>query len=99
MATRKKTQKQTRKRYPDEYKTEAVKLAQQIGTTAAANELGIQTSQIYSWRTQRRIQESTTDTENRLLAENARLKRELAEQKEELSLLKKASAYFAKNQK
>lgn len=78
MTTRKKTEKQSRKRYPDEYKTEAVKLAQQVGTTAAAKELGIQTSQIYSWRSQRRVQESTTDTENRLLSENAKLKRELA---------------------
>ena len=34
-----------------------------------------------------------------LAAENARLKREMAEQKEELAILKKAATYFAKNQK
>jgi len=33
------------------------------------------------------------------MAENAKLKRELLEQKEENLFLKKASAYFAKNQK
>ncbi len=93
MATRKKVQKKTRANYPDEYKIEAVRLAERVGTTAAARELGIQTSQIYGWRNQQRVQASTTEIENRLLAENARLKRELAEQKEELSLLKKASAY------
>ncbi len=59
MATRKKTQKKARTSYPDEYKIEAVRLAASIGTTAAAKELGIQTSQIYSWRNQQRVQAST----------------------------------------
>lgn len=39
MATRRKVQKKTRTNYPDEYKTEAVRLAESIGTTAAAKEL------------------------------------------------------------
>ena len=99
MTARKKAGKKSRQRYPDEYKAEALKLAERVGTTAAAAELGIQTSQIYAWRTQRRHAETTSDAENRLLSENARLKRELAGQKEELALLKKASAYFARNQK
>ncbi|MFT5887660.1 MAG: transposase [Zhongshania sp.] len=34
-----------------------------------------------------------------LAAEIARLKRELAEQKEEMEILKKAASYFVKNQK
>jgi len=33
------------------------------------------------------------------LTENAKLKRELAERQEEVAILKKASAYFAKHQK
>ena len=37
--------------------------------------------------------------EQSLAVENARLKRQLAEQAEELAILKKAAAYFAKNQK
>lgn len=99
MTARKKTKKQSRQRYPDEYKSEAVKLAERVGTSAAAEELGIQPSQIYNWRTKIRHAESSSEAENRLLTENASLKRQLAEQKEELALLKKASAYFAKNQK
>ena len=99
MTTRKKSGKQSRQRYPDEYKLEALKLAERVGATAAASELGIQTSQIYAWRTQRRHAETTSEEENRLLNENARLKREIAEQRDELALLKKASAYFARNQK
>ena len=99
MTTRKKAGKQSRQQYPDEYKLEAVKLSDRFGTTEAARELGIQTSQIYNWRTKIRRAESTSDSENRLLAEVARLKRELVEQRDELALLKKAAAYFAKNQK
>ena len=34
-----------------------------------------------------------------MAVENARLKRQLAEQTEELAILKKAAAYFAKHQK
>jgi transposase len=37
--------------------------------------------------------------EEQLLVENARLKRQLAEQSEELAIIKKAAAYFAKSQK
>lgn len=99
MTIRKKGGKQTRQRYPEEFKVQAVKLAESVGATAAARELGIQTSQIYGWRTKIRHAESTSEAENRLLAENARLKRELSEQRDELALLKKASAYFARNQK
>ena len=99
MTSRKKPSKQSRQRYPEEFKAEAVKLAERVGTTAAARELGLQTSQIYAWRTKLRQAETTSEAENRLLNENARLKREIAEQREELALLKKASAYFAKNQK
>lgn len=89
MTTRKKGGRQTRQSYPDEFKAQAVKLADRVGTTAAARELGLQTSQIYNWRTKIRHAESTSEAENRLLTENARLKRELAEQRDELALLKR----------
>jgi len=99
MTNRKKSKKTSRKPYSDEFKAEAVKLADKIGATAAAEELGIYTSQLYSWRSKLKREESTSDAEKRLMAENAKLKRELLEQKEENLFLKKASAYFAKNQK
>ncbi len=44
-----------------------------------------------------RLHEEKGEAEARLLAENARLKRQLAEKAEELEILKKAAAYFAKS--
>ena len=88
-----------RQRRSDEYKAEAVKLADRVGVPDAAEQLGIQPASIYNWRAKLRREETSSVAENRLELENARLRRELAEQKEELALLKKASAYFARNQK
>lgn len=99
MTNRKKSAKKQRKPYSEEYRQEALKLAENVGATAAAAELGIHTSQLYAWRSKLKREESTSDAEKRLLTENARLKRELLEQKEENLFLKKASAYFAKHQK
>lgn len=99
MRNRKKSKQAERSSYTEEYKSEAIKLADKIGATAAATELGIHTSQLYAWRSKRKREESTSDAEKRLLAENAKLKRELLEQKEENLFLKKASAYFARHQK
>lgn len=101
MAQRKtrKSAKPKRRIYNSEYRTEALKLADAIGVTAAAEQLGIQTSQIYSWRTKLRLSQSQSTAEKELLTENAKLKRQLAEHKEEVEILKKASVYFAKHQK
>ena len=52
-----------------------------------------------SWRRSATEQAQRSDAEQALAAENARLKRQVAEQTEELAILKKAAAYFAKNQK
>ena len=75
----------------DEYKKEAVKLADTVGVTAAAKQLGIHTTQIYNWRGKLRVKETRTEAEIRLMEENARLTRELAEKKQENDFLKKAS--------
>lgn len=65
MAQRKtrKSAKSKRRSYNDEYRAEALKLADSVGATAAANQLGIQTSQIYSWRTKARVTQSQTAVE------------------------------------
>lgn len=99
MSQTRKTKSKNRKPYSEEYKVEALKLAATLGVTVAATELGLQASQIYAWRSKIRRQETTSDAESRLLDENTALKRQLAESKQELDFLKKASVYFAKNQK
>ncbi len=99
MTTRKKSKKPVRIVRSEEYKKEAVKLADTVGVPEAAKQLGIHTTQIYNWRGKLRVKETRSDAEIRLLDENARLTRELAEKKQENDFLKKASAYFAKHQK
>lgn len=99
MTRQSKSKKQGRNRYSDEYKTEALKLAEKTSVAAAAKQLGLHESQLYSWRNKVKLNQSRGEAENALMAENARLKRELAEKAEELAILKKAAAYFAKHQK
>ena len=89
----------SRQRYSQQYKSEALALAEQLGVAAAARQLGLHENQLYNWRRRARLLQDKSAAEERLLVENARLKRQLAEQAEELAILKKAAAYFAKSQK
>jgi transposase len=95
----KKQTPQTNKRYTAEFKSEAIKLAERLGVAEAAEKLGIYPSQIYSWRSALSNSRTGVERESLLATENARLKRQLAEQAEELEILKKAATYFAKHQK
>jgi transposase len=95
----KKPTPQTNKRYTAEFKAEALKLAERISVAEAAERLGIYPSQIYSWRSALNNSRTGVERESLLATENARLKRQLAEQAEELEILKKAATYFAKHQK
>ena len=88
-----------RARYSEEYKQEAVALSDKLGVPAAARDLGLHSSQLYGWRRQQRHRADERRVEQAQAAEIARLKRQLADQAEELAILKKASAYFAKHQK
>lgn len=91
--------KQTRKQYAPEFRTEALALAARVGVPEAAKQLGLEGAQVYSWRTQARLHQNRGEAEQQSAIEMARLKRQLADQAEELAILKKAAAYFAKNQK
>ncbi|WLQ16588.1 transposase [Hahella aquimaris] len=99
MTKQKTTNSKSRQRYSDEYKAEALTLAQRIGVSAAVRQLGLHESQLYNWRSKARLAQDRGETEQQLAQENARLKRQLAEQAEELAVLKKAAAYFAKSVK
>ena len=80
-------------------KEEALALAERLGVPAAAKELGLHESQLYGWRVKARADRDQSETERNQAAEIARLKRKVADQAEELAIVKKAAAYFAKSLK
>lgn len=90
------TSKKPRKQHSPEFRQEALKLAERIGVAAAARELSLYESQLYAWRSKQHQQMTSSERESELAAENARLKRQLAEQAEVLAILQKAATYFAK---
>ena len=94
-----KQMKRTRRHYSAEYRKEALVLVDKIGVAAAAKQLGLHDSQLYNWRSKSRSNDDKGEVEQQQLLEIAKLKRQLAERDEELAILKKAAAYFAKNQK
>lgn len=93
------TSKKPRKQHTPEFRNEALKLAERIGVAAAARELSLYESQLYAWRSKQQQQMTSSERESELATENARLKRQLAEQAEELAILQKAATYFAKRLK
>ena len=100
-------QRKKKQAYTEAFRREAVRRADQPGhsNTSVAKELGISAQQIYNWRRQfnrltdkqfssvNGVQFNTNDT-----AEIRKLKQQLADLQEENDFLKKAAAYFAKNQ-
>jgi len=93
------SKKQSRKQYTPEFRQETLKLAERIGLAAAARELSLYESQIYTWRSKLQQQHSSSGREQEMSAEIVRLKRQLAEKDEELAILQKAATYFAKRLK
>jgi len=91
--------KATRKQHSPEYRTEALALAVEVGSPEAAKQLGLHDSQLYGWRAKARANQDKSDLEQSQAAEIVRLKRKLAEQQEELAIVKKAATYFARSLK
>ncbi|EFR7193079.1 IS3 family transposase [Salmonella enterica] len=83
------TTKNPRKQHTPEFRQEALKLAERIGVAAAARELNLYESQLYNWRSKQQNQLSSSEREQEMSAEIARLKRQLAERDEELAILQK----------
>ena len=91
--------KQTRTRYSQEYKDDALALAAKLGFSQAADQLGHQVGQLHAWKSQKRQKQTGREREEALELELVKLKRQLADQAEELAIIKKAAAYFARGQK
>lgn len=94
-----KASKPTRRQYTPQYRSEALALAERVGIPEAARQLGIDSPLLYNWRKTARIAQGSAAVESAQAAEIARLKRQLADQAEEMAILKKASAYFARQLK
>lgn len=93
------TSKKPRKQHTPEFRNEALKLAERIGVAAAARELSLYESQLYAWCSKINNARSSSEREQEMSVEIARLKRQLAEQAEELTILQKAATYFAQRLK
>lgn len=90
--------------FSDEFRREAVRLSETRPVTEIARELGIHPETLRGWRRLARARrdggsetESGPATVPSLEAENRRLRRELAILREEKDILKKATAFFAKD--
>jgi transposase-like protein len=93
------------KKYTNEERYEAVKLADEIGTRAAAERLGINLDTLYTWisKSRKRNEEVQAIVQEKgpegLVAENTALKKALREREQEVEILQEALGFFVKRQK
>lgn len=91
--------KQTRRRFSPEYKEEAVALLAEAGATygSVSAELGITPTQLKTWRLELEAAGSAAAiaTQQADAAELAQLRKDNKRLKEEVEVLRKASAFFA----
>ena len=93
------------KTYPAEFRESSVKLANESDQSIAetAKKLGINVNTLHTWIAKYSRPVTATDktvrTDDHLYEELKRLKKEVARLTEERDLLKKAAAYFARDQR
>lgn len=92
--------------YTKEFKQEAVRLMTETDKPAAviARELGLRRNQLYKWKTQLEVKgDQAFRSQGRPKKEDqeevSKLKQENADLREEVEILKKAAAYFARELK
>jgi transposase len=89
----------TRKRYGEEFKVQALERARRDGVAQAAQDLGLQAQQLYTWRARAEERDSLSEEQRTAQADLAKLKREVVRLSEENDFLKKVAAHFAKGSK
>ena len=95
------SQKRSYKQYPQEFKEEAVALVKEQGYSVpeAAKSLGIASNILYRWKEKIEQQRQGEDLAEDERSELQRLRKENKELRMEKEILKKASAFFAKEMK
>lgn len=95
------SEKRTYKSYPKEFKEEAVALVLEQGYSVpeAAKSLGIAANMLYRWKQQIEEQVSGKGLSEDEREELKRLRKEVKNLRMEKEILKKASAFFAKEMK
>lgn len=98
------SEKQTRRQYSHEYKSEAVRLVRESGKplSQVARELGINENMLHRWSREERDAQAAGRTRGEVKADQeelARLRRELVRVTAERDFLKRAAAFFAKDVK
>jgi len=88
-------------RFSDEFKRDAVAQVVDRGYSVAevSERLGISTKSLYTWKTQFSQPRNQMIETTEQAVEIRRLKKELARVSEERDILKKATAYFARDAK
>ena len=88
--------KRIKKRFTEEFKKEAVSLVEKQGytNTEAANSLGVSESAIRAWRKRYTLDQNNNNLNHE--AEIKRLRKENERLRMEREILKKAAAFFAK---
>jgi len=85
-----------RNKYSPQFKEQALERAKRDGVPKAAKDLGIAQAMLYNWQAKSCQTGQPFEEQKLQQAELARLKRENARLEEEVTFLKKAAAYFAK---
>ena len=91
--------KMPHRRYTDEFRTEAVRLAQEVGVTEAARRLDMPMTSIQNWMKSGQRDRPTQTGAKKVTEEQvelSRLRQEVASLKIDNEILRKAAAYFAK---
>src|SRR6476646_2267936 len=92
------------RKYTEEFKVEAIRLAESVGIAAAAKRLGVADGNLRNWidrgqagkRESAELAKPVKKSLAELEAENNRWRRELESARLDLEIVKKAAAYFAK---
>ena len=93
----------TRRRYTDDFKAQAILLAESLGPAKAARQLDMSVKTLSNWldasRAGRPLSSPSRKPVSELESELARLRAENAMLKMERDILKKATAFFARESK